>query len=127
MARHNQIGKWGEDLACDRLTELGYAIARRNWHMGHYEIDIIAMRDTRVVFCEVKTRTTPGVDPLEAVDRRKIARMVASARAYMLAEGLDRHTAQFDLFAIVAPDGPEGDYTLEHIPDAFEIPLSTTY
>lgn len=71
MARHNETGKWGEDLAADYLTEQGYAIAERNWRQGRLEIDIIAMRDDTLVVAEVKTRTNKDEDPLDAVDNKK--------------------------------------------------------
>ncbi|MCM1036075.1 MAG: YraN family protein [Bacteroides sp.] len=122
MAKHNNLGTWGESLACERLVADGYAIAARNWRSGHYEIDIVAMKGDHVIFCEVKTRSEGGADPLDAVDSRKITRMIASARAYMEMEGLERHTVQFDLFGITA--AADGTARVEHIPDAFEIPLS---
>ena len=123
MAHHNNLGRWGEDIACERLVAAGYAIAARNWRSGHYEVDIVAMKGTHVVFGEVKTRSEGAGDPLDAVDSRKIARMIASARAYMEMAGLERHTVQFDLFGITA--GADGAPTVEHIPDAVELPLST--
>lgn len=122
MALHNDIGRWGENLACERLVSQGYAVRHRNWRMGRYEIDIVAMKGTAVVFCEVKTRTDPDTDPLDAVDDRRIAHMVAAARVYMEAFGLENLDVQFDLFGIKGT--PAAGYEMEHIADAFEIPLS---
>lgn len=123
MALHNQLGKWGEQIACEKLVAEGCAIRDRNWRMGHYEIDIVAMRGSRVVFCEVKTRSDDHFDPLEAVDSRKMTRMVAAAAVYMEANGLQMLEPQFDLFGICGTPG--SGYTVEHIADAFEIPLTT--
>jgi putative endonuclease len=106
MALHNELGKWGEDLACEKLIADGCAIMERNWRMGHYELDIVAMKDDRVIFAEVKTRSDYNCDPLEAVDKKKIARIVASANTYAIA-------------------GTPDCYKLEHIPDAFLAPLKT--
>ena len=115
MAKHNQIGRWGEDVACEALVRKGYAIVERNWRMAHYEIDIIAMKDDFIVFVEVKTREDPDIDPLEALDERKIARIGASAQTYMT--HFDTHRqARFDVFAI---NGSPSDYRVEHIEDAF--------
>ena len=75
MAKHNNTGKWGEDLAADYLREKGYEIIERDWRDGHRDIDIIARSpDLRtIVFVEVKTRATDVITkPEEAVDRRKI-------------------------------------------------------
>lgn len=121
MARHNELGKWGEQLAIDRLVDDGFAILHRNWRMGHLEIDIIARKDATVVFAEVKTRAEKDLDPLEAVDKRKIAHMVRAAEAYLKAKDWP-YQVRFDLFAI---NGSPDDYTLEYIPDAFYPPLRT--
>lgn len=121
MGRHNELGKWGEDLACDMLAGQGYAIAERNWRMGHLELDIVAVREGSVIFAEVKTRADLDCDPLEAVDRRKISNMVNAARAYLNSHDMP-HTPQFDLFAVC---GTPEEYRIEHIPDAFEPPLKT--
>lgn len=121
MARHNDTGKWGEDLACDKLVSEGYAIVERNWHLGHYEMDIIAMKDNRIIFAEVKTRTNYDEDPIMAIDRRKISRMAVAANAYIRAYNI-KHEPQFDVFGI---SGSPDHYRIEHIPDAFFPPLKT--
>ncbi len=121
MAKHNDTGKWGEELAVERLIEAGYSIVARNWRLGHLEIDIVARKDDVLVFAEVKTRTDRDTDPLEAVDKRKIANMVRAADAYMQHENLPLE-AQFDLFAI---SGTPDNYELEHIADAFYPPLKS--
>ena len=121
MARHNALGKWGEDIAADMLAAKGYAICERNWKLKHHEIDIIAMRDNCLVFAEVKTRSNTGEDPLECIDKRKIMHMVRAAEAYIEARD-SRLNVQFDLFAV---SGTPDDYSVEHIPDAFEPPLKS--
>lgn len=121
MARNNEIGKWGEQLAVDKLVSEGYSICERNWREGHNEIDIIAIRGDEIVFAEVKTRSNPNEDPLEAVDRRKISHMIHAGQVYIRMKGI-RHQWRFDLFAI---SGTPASYTLEHIPDAFLPPLRT--
>ena len=67
MAKHNEIGKWGENLACDKLTSEGWAIAERNWREGHLELDIVAISADTIVFAEVKTRASMDEDPLEVI------------------------------------------------------------
>ena len=49
MARHNDTGKWGEQLAADKLIADGFTVLHRNWRMGKLEIDIIACRDNVIV------------------------------------------------------------------------------
>lgn len=123
MARHNELGKWGEQLAVDLLVTKGYAIVERNWRSGNMEIDIIAMKGSRIVFVEVKTRSSDFVDPADAVDRRRVMRMVRAANSYVRAGNIP-HEVQFDVILIVGV--PEGDAPrIEHIEDAFVAPLRT--
>lgn len=121
MARHNVTGNWGESLAADYLAAKGYAIADRNWRSGHYEIDIVAYKGSRIIFVEVKTRSRDYDDPLEAVDRNKALRLIRAAEAYVNAFDIN-HEIQFDLIAI---NGTPEQYKIEHIADAFESPLRT--
>ena len=44
------IGKIGEDLAADYLTDQGYKVIERNYRYGHGEIDLIAEYDKKLVF-----------------------------------------------------------------------------
>lgn len=121
MAKHNDTGHWGEDIAADYLTENGYAIVARNWHAGKLELDIIAMKDDTLVIAEVKTRTTKNDDPLESVDNKKILNIVRAAEAYIMQHDIP-HQIRFDLFAIA---GTPDDYSFEYLPDAFYPPLKT--
>lgn len=121
MAQHNETGHWGEELACEKLITDGYAICQRNFRIGHYELDIIAMKGNRIVFVEVKTRTNLNSDPIEAIDNKKILRMVRAANTYVTTFDIP-HDVQFDIITIV---GTPDNYTLEHIPDAFMAPLTT--
>lgn len=123
MAQHNDLGQWGEALACEYLVKQGCAICERNWRMGRYETDIVAMHGTTMVFCEVKTRSDPDSDPLDAVDERRIAHMVASANVYIESKGLEVLDIRFDLFGIRGT--PALGYEMEYVPDAFEVPLTT--
>lgn len=115
MARHNALGKWGENVAYEYLLAEGYTVVARNWRLHHFEIDIIAMRGARIIFVEVKTRSSLEYDPLEAVDARKKARMVAAANTYIRANDIP-HEVQFDIITVI---GEPHDYTLDHISDAF--------
>lgn len=119
MAEHNQTGSWGENVACDTLVGAGYAIVERNWRMGHLEIDIVAMKGSRLAIVEVKTRSSDLTDPADAVDRRKMLHMVRSAEAYVNAYALP-HDVQFDIITVT---GTPDSFEVEHIPDAFYPPL----
>ncbi|HBI59129.1 MAG: YraN family protein [Duncaniella sp.] len=119
MARHNELGAWGEKVAREYLLTQGYAIGGENTRIGNYEIDFIAMKGDRIVFVEVKTRSTDYVDPLEAVDSRKRARLVRAADEYIRSMNI-RLEPQFDIITVV---GSPEKYEIEHFPDAFFPPL----
>lgn len=121
MARHNDTGKWGEEVATGLLVTKGYAIVARNVKVGSVEIDIIATKDNRVCFVEVKTRSSDFVDPLEAVDTRKRSRMVRASDTWMQST---RVTLEYQ-FDIILITGTPDSYTIEHIPDAFFPGLTT--
>lgn len=115
MAEHNELGKWGEELARNYLLTKGYAISGENIRVAGVEIDFIATKDDAICFVEVKTRSTDFVDPIEAVDNRKRSRMVRAADAYMQAYDIPLEP-RFDIILII---GNPLHYTIEHIPDAF--------
>lgn len=69
----------------------------------------------RMVFVEVKTRGTEGIDPADAVDTTKRQHMVRAADAFLKQE-MKPFDYQFDIITIT---GTERDYKLVHIPDAF--------
>jgi putative endonuclease len=64
----------------------GYRILGRNVWAGGYELDLIARRGRRLVFCEVKGKTGAGFgDPLEMVDEEKLRRLHRAADAWLAA------------------------------------------
>ena len=67
----------------------GYRILATNVWVGGNELDIVARRGRRVVFCEVKAKTGGGFgDPLEMVTSEKQRRLRRAAEAW-LAERAD--------------------------------------
>ena len=56
MAAHNELGRWGEQIAAEYLQKKGYWIMFRDWKVGHRDLDIIAKQNDVVVIVEVKTR-----------------------------------------------------------------------
>ena len=119
MARHNELGKAGEDFAASYLEHAGYGIIERDWRQGSRDIDIVARAEdgTTVVFVEVKTRSSDAiVRPEDAVDARKIRNLGRAADAYVKERAI-WDELRFDLINIVGT-APE-NFKLEHIIDAF--------
>jgi putative endonuclease len=96
-----ELGRYGEDVACDYLTEQGYHILDRNWRTRQGELDIVCSRDGELVFVEVKSRGPGSLgEPGEAVDARKKTRLVKAAAAYLSRHRLWESPARFDLIGL---------------------------
>jgi putative endonuclease len=62
----------------------GYRILGTNVWAGGYEIDVIARRGRRLVFCEVKSKSGPGFgDPVEMVTAEKVRHVRRAAGAWL--------------------------------------------
>ena len=84
MAERNNTGKEGESEARAYLKKLGYQILHTNLHFHHYELDLVAVYEGELIVVEVKTRSVGCLlPPEEAVDQKKIKRIVAATDAYI--------------------------------------------
>ena len=117
MALHNELGKWGEDIATNYLERLGYIIMERDWKSGHRDLDIIAREGDTVVFVEVKTRRNRQfTDPEIAVDCQKIRHLQQAANHYIKYRHID-NDIRFDIITVVGTMNETP--SIEHIKDAF--------
>lgn len=118
MAKHNETGLKGEQLAELFFHKKGYIILERNWRYGHKEVDLIMQDGAWLVFAEVKTRRGLGFGyPEEAVTLTKQGFMKAAAEAYFERhEGFTR--VRFDVLAIVLNQQDEAT-EIVHLEDAF--------
>ena len=117
MALHNELGKWGEDVAANYLERQGYTIIERDWKSGHRDLDIIAREGDTVVFVEVKTRRNRQfADPEMAVDYQKIRHLQQAANHYIKYRHID-HDIRFDIITVVGT--MDETPSIEHIKDAF--------
>lgn len=119
MAEHNELGKWGEELAAKYLEQKGYVIRDRDWRQGKLDLDIVAVADDgeTVVFVEVKARKTNAFgQPEQAVDAKKIKRLARAADSYVKSLGVSA-PLRFNIVSIIG-DQKEAQ-TIEHIVDAF--------
>ena len=74
----------GENIAARFLEASGYEILARNYRSRFGEIDIIALRDSFVIFCEVKRWSSLGMDSIEhAVGREKRRRIIETAKIFL--------------------------------------------
>lgn len=121
--RHGQLG---ERIAEEHLTHRGYSIVARNFRTRYGELDLVAVDDRALVFCEVKTRiagTRRGPDgPLDAIGSRKRDRLRRMATQW-LAETSNSPRPRppdirFDAIGVML--SPAGRLlALEHLENAF--------
>lgn len=116
MAAHNELGKWGEDVAARYLAAKGYTIIARDWRLGHRDLDIVAIHEEWLVIVEVKTRADNClIPPEETVDRRKMHSLCIAANAYVKLKCINA-PIRFDIIAVT---GNAGGYDVNHIENAF--------
>jgi len=121
MAEHNEIGIAGEAKARQYLMEEGYLILETNWRWHRNELDIIAQKDQTLVVVEVKSRTEDFLlAPEDAIDDRKIRRIVTAADAYMQMHSIE-NPVRFDIISVVFLH--DGGAKIDHLIDAFLPPV----
>ncbi len=115
MAAHNELGKWGEDLAAKFLKEQGYEILERDWKSGHHDLDIVAGNEEGLAIVEVKTRRNRLFgDPEEAIDYKKRLSLQSAINHYIKAHHI-KAPVRFDVISIVGAIGSTPE--IDHIKD----------
>lgn len=115
-----QIGDIGEEYAVKYLKKKHYKILERNYRIRNGEIDIIACKKDVLVFVEVKTRHSQSLSqPFEAVDRRKRAAIVRTAKMYLCRNRLDVF-CRFDVCEVFVNRETLKPEKIVYIDNAFE-------
>jgi len=117
MANHNDLGKLGESLALSYLVQKGYEILDENWVHGKAEIDLIAYINRKIIFVEVKARTSTAFGyPEEFVSnaKQKLLEFAANQYIYLMSH---KGEIRFDIVSILFDK--QNNYTINHIEDAF--------
>ena len=110
-----QKGRAGERIALKYLIDNKANILETNYRINSGEIDIIAKINDELVFIEVKSRTNIKFGyPAEAVDYRKIRKIVNTAKYYILKNNLNNVQIRFDVIEIYLKDKK-----INHIVNAF--------
>ncbi|MFT6849231.1 MAG: putative endonuclease [Sphingobacteriales bacterium] len=117
MAKHNQTGLAGEELAVEYLEKKGWVTLVRNFRFGRAEIDVISKDGEIPVFVEVKTLSSNNFGfPEEAVDAAKRKNIALAAQGW-IEENEYEGEIRFDIVAITL-NGKESPQ-IHHITDAF--------
>lgn len=96
-----RLGKFGEQLARVFLSKRNYEIILQNYRTRFGEIDIIARKQEKLFFVEVKTRTTNEFgQPQEAVTDYKLNRLRRAVEIYLLEKNLKNSDFQIDAISV---------------------------
>ena len=115
MAAHNELGKWGEDIAATYLEKKGFEIIERDWKSGHHDLDIVSKDGNTLVIVEVKTRRNRLFgNPEEAIDYKKRKSLQSAINHYVKSHRTGQDV-RFDIISIVGMIGSQPE--IDHIID----------
>ena len=118
-----ELGRLGENLACDYLRRHGHTILERNWRSGHLEIDIISHDADGIHFVEVKARKESiQAPPQDNVGHLKQRRIVKAALNYLNNTHAYTFGSSECIFDVMAVTFTDTEARLEWIPQAY-IPI----
>ena len=117
MTDRMKTGKQGEALARRHLEARGYAIETANYRYRRTEIDLVAAFENKLVFVEVKTRSSLAYGHPSTFFKRAQQRRISRAASMYMEETNYDWEIRFDLIAIHLRSA--GDYTLNHYEDVF--------
>ncbi|MDO4357112.1 MAG: YraN family protein [Clostridia bacterium] len=114
MSYNRSLGAQGERDAADYLRGVGAKIIEMNYRCEAGEIDVIALLDDALVFCEVKRRKNAlRGRPAEAVTPAKQRRIIRAAECWLASHPQPERFIRFDVLEILP-----GEFC--HIPAAFD-------
>ena len=112
---NKEKGDIGEKIAKSYLIKKGADILESKYKIKSGEIDIIARLDNELVFVEVKARSSLRYGyPSEAVNSRKIKKIVDTSKYYIYRNNLCNIPIRFDVIEIYLNENK-----INHIVNAF--------
>jgi len=101
MSLRKIIGNYGENLALKYLIKNNYNILDTHFSGRFGEIDIVALKDRKIHFIEVKTRTNNySGSPEDGLTNVKINRLLQTCKTYIFKKKIETDNYQLDLIAI---------------------------
>jgi putative endonuclease len=109
-----ELGRRGEDVACEYLQNQGLVVLSRNWMCRDGELDIVATDGETLVVCEVKTRSSGRFGgPEETVSHQKLERVRRLGLRWLAAYRVGWCHVRVDLVFVLWP--PDGEVRLRHL------------
>ena len=119
MARHNEIGKIGEEIATKWLVQNGLIILQRNYLKKWGEIDIVARETNKIHFVEVKSVSHETIEalnwnvsrgtyrPEENIHQNKKRRLARAIETWLME---NKHTDNFQIDVVTVRMVPREKY-----------------
>jgi len=106
MPQHNlSVGRYGEELAKKFLQDKDFEIIKSHFTSHWGELDIIAKKDNKLHFVEVKTRIDRKMGkPYEAVTAYKIRSLMRCIQFYILKFKMKNYKLSLDVISIILND-----------------------
>ncbi len=109
MAEHNEIGKLGEKITKTFLMKHGFSVLQTNYFTRYGEIDIVAEKDSKIRFIEVKSvkvrdflkLNNLAVTPQDNLTKNKWSKFIISVETYLRHKNVPHETKwQIDLACV---------------------------
>ena len=98
-----KVGEIGENVAVKFLVKHGFLILDRNYTKKWGEIDIVAEKDEKLYFIEVKSiegEEGSGYNPEDNMHPWKLKRLARVIQTYLLSKKFDEREWQVDLLVV---------------------------
>jgi putative endonuclease len=106
-----KTGEIGENIAVKFLVKHGFSILERNYTKKWGEIDIVAEKDSKIYFIEVKSvsKLDLNIVTRETLDQQrpednmhpwKLKRLARTIQTYLMSKKQDENEWQFDLLVV---------------------------
>ncbi len=119
MTYQKRIGRAGEQIASEYLSQKGYQLLDHNYSALYGEIDLIALDRDVVVFIEVKTRTSDTFGaPEDGVTANKLEKLQNTALMWLQAHPDSPGDWRIDVIAVLL-DHKSNLLDLQHFLDAY--------
>ena len=115
-----ELFKIGENIAAAHLLRSGYTEVCRNFSRPCGEIDLIVEKDQRLIFCEVKTRTSHSMQrALSSVAYTKQKKISKTAQIYISQNPqYSNYIFRFDVLVVFYFPITDS-FSVHHMEDAF--------
>lgn len=109
---NREVGAVAEKLVASYLTAIKYELLHQNWTCRWGEIDIIAQKNKKLIFVEVKYRSSEKFgNPHQAITKKKLNSLKNSIWRYLYIHDQFQKECRLDVVCVFTRGGK---YRLKH-------------